>query len=54
MNRISAWLYNFMRGRYGFDQLGQALSVGVVVMWIFSILCGVGAHKQRKGGGAWL
>lgn len=44
MNKISAWLYNFMRGRYGFDQLGQALSVGVVVAWIFSILFGVLAN----------
>lgn len=41
MNRLGAWLVNFMRGRYGFDQLGQALSVGVVVLWIFSVLFGV-------------
>lgn len=41
MSKLGAWLVNFMRGRYGFDQLGQALSVGVVVMWIFSILFGV-------------
>ena len=54
MNRISAWLYNFMRGRYGFDQLGQALSVGVVVMWIFSILCGVLANMLRMVWLAWL
>lgn len=40
MNRISLWLYKFMQGRYGFDQLGQALSVGVVVVWIFSIIFG--------------
>lgn len=48
MNRISAWLYKFMQGRYGFDQLGQALSVGVVVMWIFSILCGVLANHAAS------
>lgn len=54
MNRNSAWLYNFMRGRYGFDQLGQALSVGVVVMWIFSILCGVLANMLRMVWLAWL
>lgn len=54
MNRISAWLYNFMRGGYGFDQLGQALSVGVVVMWIFSILCGVLANMLRMVWLAWL
>lgn len=54
MNRISAWLYNFMRGRYGFDQLGQALSVGVVVVWIFSILCGVLANILRFLWLAWL
>ena len=52
MNRISAWLYNFMRGRYGFDQLGQALSVGVVVMWIFSILCGVLGCRPSSTGSA--
>ncbi|MEI3376741.1 MAG: hypothetical protein V8R08_02700 [Coriobacteriales bacterium] len=54
MNRISAWLYNFMQGRYGFDQLGQALSVGVAVMWIFSILCGVLANMLRLVWIAWL
>lgn len=54
MNRISAWLYKFMQGRYGFDQLGQALSVGVVVMWIFSILCGVLANMLRLVWIAWL
>ena len=54
MNRISAWLANFMQGRYGFDQLGQALSVGVVVMWIFSILCGVLANMLRMLWIAWL
>lgn len=41
MNKISAWLFNFMRGRYGFDQLGQALGIGVVVLWIVSIIVGV-------------
>lgn len=41
MSKLGAWLVNFMRGRYGFDQLGQALSVGVVVLWIFSILFGM-------------
>ena len=41
MNKINAWLFNFMKGRYGFDQLGQALSIGVVVFWIFSIVFGV-------------
>lgn len=41
MNKINAWLYNFMRGRYGFDQLGRALSIGVAVCWIFSIIFGV-------------
>ena len=54
MNRISAWLYKFMQGRYGFDQLGQATSVGVVVMWIFSILCGVLANMLRLVWIAWL
>ncbi len=54
MNRISAWLYKFMQGRYGFDQLGQAISVGVVVMWIFSILCGVLASMLRLVWIAWL
>ncbi len=54
MNRISAWLYNFMQGRYGFDQLGQALSVGVVVMWILSILCSVLANMLRMMWAAWL
>lgn len=54
MNRISAWLYKFMQGRYGFDQLGQALSVSVVVMWIFSILCGVLANMLRLVWIAWL
>lgn len=54
MNRISAWLYKFMQGRYGFDQLGQAMSVGVVVMWIFSILCGVLANMLRLVWIAWL
>lgn len=44
MNKISLWLYNFMKGRYGFDQLGQALSVGVVVCWIASIIVGVVAR----------
>lgn len=44
MNKMGAWLVNFMRGRYGFDSLGQALSVGVVVLWIFSILFGVFAR----------
>lgn len=53
MNRISAWLYNFMQGRYGFDQLGQALSVAVVVMWILSILCGVLANMLRMLWIAW-
>lgn len=54
MNRISAWLYKLMQGRYGFDQLGQAMSVGVVVMWIFSILCGVLANMLRLVWIAWL
>lgn len=54
MNRISAWLYKFMQGRYGFDQLGQAMSVSVVVMWIFSILCGVLANMLRLVWIAWL
>ena len=53
MNRISAWLYNFMQGRYGFDQLGQALSVAVVVMWILSILSGVLANMLRMMWIAW-
>lgn len=41
MSKLGAWLANFMRGRYGFDQLGQALSVGVVIAWIVSIVLGV-------------
>lgn len=31
---------NFMQGRYGFDQYGQSLSVGVVVVWIASLVLG--------------
>ncbi len=30
-----------MQGRYGFDQLGQAIGIGVVVLWIVSIIFGV-------------
>ena len=41
MNKFGGWLLNFMRGRYGYDQLGQALSIGVVVAWIFGIIFGV-------------
>lgn len=48
MNKLGAWLVNFMRGRYGFDQLGQALSVGVVVAWIFSVLFGMFARLLGK------
>lgn len=44
MNKFGAWLFNFMKGRYGFDQLGQALSIGVVVCWIISIIFGVLAN----------
>lgn len=44
MNKLNAWLYNFMRGRYGFDQLGRTLSVCVVVLWILSIVLGVSAN----------
>ena len=44
MNKLNAWLYNFMRGRYGFDQLGRALGVCVIVLWIFSIILGVTAN----------
>lgn len=41
MNKFSAWLFRFMQGRYGFDQLGQAMGIGVVVLWIISIIFGV-------------
>lgn len=44
MNKINAWLYNFMRGRYGFDQLGRTLSVCFITLWIFSIIFGVSAN----------
>lgn len=54
MNKISAWLYRFMQGRYGFDQLGQALGVVVAVAWIFSVIAGVLANMFRLIWVAWL
>lgn len=41
MNKFGNWLFNFMQGRYGFDQFGRALSIGVVVFWIIAIIIGV-------------
>lgn len=36
--RLKIWLANFMRGRYGADQLGQALCYGSMAMLILGLL----------------
>lgn len=41
MNKFGNWLFNFMQGRYGFDQFGRALSICVAVIWIIAIIFGV-------------
>ena len=38
MDRFKNWLVNFMSGRYGFDELGQSMSVWVIVLIIVSIV----------------
>lgn len=44
MGRFSAWLFNFMRGRYGFDELGRHLGIGFIVLVIVSVVLGVVAQ----------
>lgn len=53
MNKFNAWLYKFMRGRYGFDQLGRTLSICVIVLWIASIVVGVSSNLFGRWA-AWL
>lgn len=41
MNRFATWLLDFMRGRYGLDELGRHLGVVWIVLVIVSIVLGV-------------
>lgn len=41
MNKFSMWLFNFMRGRYGMDELNRFLGIAVIIAFIVSIVCGV-------------
>lgn len=41
MGNFSGWLFNFMQGRYGFDELGRHLGMQTIVVIIASVVCGV-------------
>ena len=38
MGRFRAWVANFMRGRYGFDELSRSMSIWVIVLLIASVV----------------
>lgn len=41
MNKFGNSLFNFMQGRYGFDQFGRAITVCVAVVWIIGVIFGI-------------
>ncbi len=41
VDKIRNWLMDFMRGRYGVDALGQAMSIAVIVLVVFSIVVNI-------------
>ncbi|MGI6031833.1 MAG: hypothetical protein ACOX69_00205 [Coriobacteriales bacterium] len=41
MNKFAQWFYNFMLGRYGFDEYGRALGIRTIVLFIVSIVASV-------------
>ena len=38
MNRFRDWAFNFMNGRYGFDELGRSMGIWVIVLIIATII----------------
>lgn len=44
MNRFQAWCANFMRGRYGYDELTRAVFTVVVVVLVVSVVCNLIGH----------
>ena len=38
MGKFRNWLFNFMQGRYGYDELGRSMSVWVIVLIIVSVV----------------
>lgn len=38
MEKFKAWAYNFMSGRYGFDDLARSMGVWIIVLLIASIV----------------
>ena len=38
MGRFRAWVANFMRGRYGFDELSRSMSIWVIVLLIATVV----------------
>lgn len=44
MNKFQAWLSNFMRGRYGYDELTRTLFTAIIVILIVSIVSNLIGH----------
>lgn len=44
MGKFRSWLFNFMQGRYGFDELGRSMSIWVIVLIIASVALSVVAN----------
>lgn len=44
MNRFQAWFSNFMRGRYGYDELTRTLFTAIIVVLIVSIVSNLVGH----------
>lgn len=44
MNRFQSWCANFMRGRYGYDELTRALFTVIIVLLIASVVCSLIGH----------
>lgn len=44
MGKFQAWFSNFMRGRYGYDDLTRTLFTAVIAVLIVSIVCNLLGH----------
>lgn len=44
MNKFQAWFSNFMRGRYGYDELTRTLFTAIIVILIISIVSNLIGH----------
>ena len=44
MNKFQSWCANFMRGRYGYDELTRAIFTVIIVLLIASVICNLVGH----------